>query len=278
MGYFSQQLLNNPKSNGTIGNRMGYDPVMAYVDLYFPKVAQGMDVRIGRYISGSMRDALQTAKDVTSAFFKTANPEDEFLLLRVSTQPDAMPAFTRDVAALEHDIQAMKPGGLTALIDTIHLGLGSMRKARYPRRAMIILSDGLDNHSRYSASKLMREAIEADVQIYSIILDSSLTGGTAATIPFRPSMIKKPGDHAQENQWPRFLEDMAKKTGGLHFHIRNKSEATQAATKSGVAIRNEYVIGFRPSESDATGKWHRIHVKLRIPDATVYAREGYYSR
>lgn len=51
MGYFSQQLLNNPKANGTIGNKLGYDPVMAYVDLYYPKVAQGMDVRIGRYIS-----------------------------------------------------------------------------------------------------------------------------------------------------------------------------------------------------------------------------------
>jgi hypothetical protein len=50
-GYFSQQLLNNPKADGTIGNRYGYDPVMAYLDLYFPKVGQGMDVRIGRYIS-----------------------------------------------------------------------------------------------------------------------------------------------------------------------------------------------------------------------------------
>jgi Ca-activated chloride channel family protein len=229
-------------------------------------------------ISGSMRNALQMAKDVTSAFLKTANPEDEFLLLTVSTQPDAMPAFTRDVAALERDIQSMKPGGLTALIDTIHLGLGSMRKARHPRRAMLILSDGLDNYSRYSPGKLMREAIEADVQIYTIILDTSLTGGTATTIPFRPSMVKKPGDHAQENQWPRFLEDMAKKTGGLHFHVRNQAEAIQAAAKSGTAIRNEYVIGYRPSESDGSGKWHRIHVKLRIPDATVYAREGYYSR
>lgn len=50
-GYFSQQLLNNPQKNGTIGNKYGYDPVMFYVDLYFPKVAQGMDVRVGRYIS-----------------------------------------------------------------------------------------------------------------------------------------------------------------------------------------------------------------------------------
>jgi putative OmpL-like beta-barrel porin-2 len=50
-GYFSQQLLNNPKANGTLGNVYGYDPVMAYVDLYFPKIGEGMDVRIGRYIS-----------------------------------------------------------------------------------------------------------------------------------------------------------------------------------------------------------------------------------
>ena len=228
--------------------------------------------------SGSMKLALGTAKDAAQAFLETANPSDEFLLLTVSTQPESLSGFTSNLAALQQGVDSATAGGMTALIDTVYFGLGRMRQAKQPRRALVILSDGIENHSRYSKRQLLREAEEADVQIYTVILDNSLTGGPATTVPFRPSMIKKPIDQGQENQWPRLLEELAEKTGGLHFHARNPEEAKQAAIKTAQALRSQYVIGYHPPDSSESGKWHHISVKARTRDVNVYARDGYYAR
>jgi Ca-activated chloride channel family protein len=228
-------------------------------------------------ISGSMRNALASAKGVAQAFFQTANPQDEFLLLTVSTQPEATSRFTSDIADLEESIGRTRPNGMTALIDTVYLGLNRMRKARHPRRALLILSDGMDNYSRYSKNELLRAALEADVQIYTIIFDNGIAGASTGGIPFRPSMISKPGDQGQAHQGSDLLEDLSNKTGGLHFHARNDIEAREAAIKAGRALRNEYVIGYQPASSGPTGKWHRIRVKSNVPKLNVYARNGYYA-
>jgi Ca-activated chloride channel homolog len=227
-------------------------------------------------VSGSMRNTLGSAKGVIQSFFQTANAEDEFLLLTVSTQPESVSGFTNDVADLEDSVERASPGGMTALIDTVYLGLNGMRKARQPRRALLVLSDGMDNFSRYSKGELMRVALEADVQIYTIIVDGG-AAGTSNGAPFRPSMIAKPIDQARERQGPLLLEELSEKTGGLHFHVRSDSEAREAAIKVGRALRNEYIIGYQPPNSGATGKYHRVHVKSNVPKVNVYARNGYYA-
>lgn len=96
-------------------------------------------------ISGSMRPILASAKEIARAFFGTANTNDEFLLLTVSSQPVTLPRFTADTAAPESIVDFARPGGMTALIDTVYLGLSRMREARRPRRALLVLSDGMDN-------------------------------------------------------------------------------------------------------------------------------------
>jgi Ca-activated chloride channel family protein len=224
-------------------------------------------------ISGSMRDSLHTAKEVMRAFLGTANPEDEFLLLTVSTNPEPISGFTQDLSSLERSVESARSGGATALIDTVYLGLTRMRDAARPRRALLILSDGMDNHSRYSKSELMRAALEADVQIYTIVTDGIPDG----TFPVRPAMIRKPWDNGEQNQGRSLLEDLADKTGGLHFRVRNEG-AGDAAMRAGQAIRNQYVIGYQPLDPGDSGKWHRLRVKLDVPRVNVYARNGYYSR
>jgi Ca-activated chloride channel family protein len=166
--------------------------------------------------SGSMRDMLGTAKEVVHAFLTTANSADEFLLLTVSTQPEAVSGFTTDTAELENRVQFTRPGGLTALLDTVYLGLSHMRHASHSRRALLVLSDGMDNHSRYSKSELMRVALETDVQVYSIIFDSN---ASSLTVPYRPGMIAKPGDRRQQPEGGDLLGALATKTGGLHFRV-----------------------------------------------------------
>ena len=228
-------------------------------------------------ISGSMRNILGPAKDVVHAFFGVANPEDEFQLLTVSSKPEALSGFTSDVPALEQSVEFTKSGGMTALVDTIFLGLSRMREAQRPRRALLILSDGMDNYSRHTQSELMRVALEADTQIYTIILDDP-SGGANGSVPFRPSMVKKPIDQSREREGPALLEKLSEKTGGLHFRVNNGAQAKEAVIKAGRALRNEYVIGYQPPDSGTAGKWHRVRVKAIVPDVHVYARNGYYSR
>src|SRR5579862_6717479 len=228
-------------------------------------------------ISGSMHSTIGAVKDGALAFVKSANQSDEFLLLTVSTSPAASPDFTTDTGAIEENIAYTRPGGFTALIDTVYLGLNQMRRARNPQRALVIISDGMDNHSRYSKAELLRVALEANVQIYSIIIDNGAGNSSAATFPYRPSMIAKPGDQAAQRQGPNLLEELADKTGGLYFHARNDTEAQAAMTKAGQALRNEYVIGYRPTDFGQSCKWHRIRVKTTVPKLSVHARSGYYA-
>lgn len=204
-------------------------------------------------VSGSMRNILSSVKDVTRAFFDAANPEDEFLLLTVSTQPETISGFTTDIGALEKSIEVQRPGGVTALIDTVYLALSRMREAKRPRRALLILSDGLENHSRYSKTELMRVALEADVQVYTIVVDNPSAGASGNAALFRPSLVAKPWDRAPERQGPQQLQELSAKTGGLHFLVRTYAEAKEAAIKAGRAMRDEYVIGYQPPDSAAAG-------------------------
>jgi Ca-activated chloride channel family protein len=227
-------------------------------------------------VSGSMRNALSPAKDGAQTLVKTANPDDEFLLLTVSTSPGAEPAFTSDAADVARTIAVTKPGGMTALIDTVYLGLNQMRRARHPQRALVVFSDGMDNHSRYSRNQLLRVALEADVQIYTIILPTTGSPQTNAAL-FRPSMIAKPGDRGPEMEGPALLEALADKTGGLHFRARGAAEANEAILKVGQALRNEYIIGYQPADAGPSGKSHKIHVTTTVPKVYVHARSGYYA-
>lgn len=225
-------------------------------------------------ISGSMRTTLASAKTVAGAFIQAANSEDEFMLLTVSTMPASVSGFTRDLATLENQINFANSGGMTALIDTVYLGLSHMRGGRQSRKALLILSDGIDNYSRYSETDVMREALEADVQIYTVIVDN---GAANSGVPFRPGLIKKPIDQARERQGPALLEKLSEKTGGLSFHVSNNVQAQQAAAKAGRAIRDQYLIGYQSPNSGKSGKWRRVRVKSSVPKVNVHARSGYYS-
>jgi VWFA-related protein len=143
---------------------------------------------------------------------------------------------------------------------------------------LLIISDGMDNYSRYSEAELSRVALEADTQIYTIILDNPTAGAVGGVAPFRPSMVAKPIDQARQRQQPSLLDKISEKTGGLHFHVSNSAQAKQAVIKTGQALRNEYLIGYQAPDTSTSGKWHRVRVKANLPKVNVYARNGYYSR
>lgn len=214
-------------------------------------------------VSGSMRSSLAQVGQAARALLESSNPEDEFFLLTVSTRPVPLSNLTTDVATLVNQVQFAQPGGWTALDDTVYLGLREMRKAVHPRRAMVVVSDGMDNHSRYSAHELLEAAVEADIQIHTIAIDSG-------------SGFKKGLELEQARRGQELLTEIAERTGGIHVVVRSADGLRKAVAEVSEALRRQYVIGYRPEDTGQAGKWRRIQVKSEIPGTRTYARGGYY--
>jgi VWFA-related protein len=211
--------------------------------------------------SGSMKQLLRAAKDVVRAFLEASNPEDEFFLLTVSSEPHIQTGITDDPQVLETALRSAVAGGNTALVDTVYLALDHLRHAKYPQRALLVISDGIDNHSRYTAPELMNVAAEADAQIYTISVNQA-------------PLNKKPVEMVEEHRGSLFMDRLAERTGGLNFSITDATQAPHAATEAGIALRNQYVIGFKPGEADS-GKLHAIKVRVNKKDAFVHSRTTY---
>jgi Ca-activated chloride channel homolog len=215
-------------------------------------------------VSGSMADKIERAREAVLEFFKTANPQDEFFMIAFADKPEEVTDFTQSVEDIEGRLVYTVPKGRTALLDAIYLGLSKMREAKYEKRALLIISDGGDNHSRYTESELKNLVKESDVQIYAIgIYDHYF-----------------PTD--EERLGPQLLSDITELTGGRAFSIDNPNDLADVATKVGIELRNQYVLGYRPTNPAHDGKWHKIRVKLTppkgLPPLRVYAKTGYYAR
>jgi Ca-activated chloride channel family protein len=215
--------------------------------------------------SGSMRQVLPQAKLVLRRFFELSNPEDEAFLFTVSSRPNRDSAFTSDFNTLVNHMLFTDAGGSTALTDTIYAALEMSRHASHPRKALLVISDGMDNHSRYSKGELISAALEADLQIYSVSV-------------YTPPLTKKPIELSEERGGLAFLEEITRRTGGIQLIVHNSRELDQAAGDIARAIRDQYLIGYVPENAEANGKWHSLKVKLNVGNATAYARSGFYAK
>ena len=215
--------------------------------------------------SGSMSPVLGDAKDTLRAFLNISNPEDEACLFTVSSMPNKASDFTRDVDTMLGKTLFSNAGGSTALIDTVYAGLNQMRSASHPRRAILVISDGMDNHSRYTARELMAAAVEADLQIYSVSI-------------YDPPRNKKPIELQEERNGMSFLEELTRRTGGVRITVRDRTEITDAVTRIGRIMRDQYVIGFVPNPAGNSGKWHSIKVSVTTAGTKAYARSGFYGK
>ncbi len=213
-------------------------------------------------LSGSMRGVLGVAKESLRALVKDVNPADEAFLNTVSTRPRTYSGFTQDFDDVLTRIAFESAGGDTALIDTVYESLKELRSGIHARKALLIISDGMDNHSRYSRGELLERAVESDAQIYTIAVGSA-------------SPYAKPMQAMEEKRGLLFLDELAAKTGGMSFAVRGGKEIAEAAARIGQALRNQYVIGYVPPGDDRGGRWHRIAVRVAGPEAKAYARAGY---
>jgi len=194
-------------------------------------------------VSGSMSNKIDKSRDAVVEFFKTANPQDEFFLITFSEKPEVLADFTTSVEDIQSKLIYAMPKGRTALLDAIYLGMNRMRKAKYEKKALLIISDGGDNHSRYTESEIKSMVREADVQIYAI------------------GLYDRDFKTPEEREGPQLLADISDVTGGRTFAIGSPNELADVATKIGIELRNQYVLGYRPSNPARDGKWRKIKVK-----------------
>lgn len=216
--------------------------------------------------SGSMVNKVGKAKEAAIQFLKTANPQDEFFLIAFNDRAQLLSPFTDDVEDLQSRLLSTNPKGSTALLDAVYLGLSEMRRARNAKRALLIISDGGDNHSRYSPNDIKKLVKESDTQLYSIGIFDPLQ-----------SRARTP----EELSGPSLLSEVTEHTGGRAFTVENVSDLPDIAAKIGMELRNQYVLSYRPSNKAHDSRWRKIKVKLHspkgLPPLSVYAKGGYYA-
>jgi Ca-activated chloride channel family protein len=213
-------------------------------------------------LSGSMKGSLGGARQALRALMVSANPDDEAFLETVSTRPQSALGFTNDIGELLSEVAFEKAHGDTALVDTVWQSLDHIRSAAHQRRALIVISDGMDNHSRHSQGELLERAMEADLQIYAISI-------------FNPPSNKKPAQLIEEQHGLLLMQELADRTGGLQFWVRSDDDMQQAAVRVGAALRNRYSIGYIPASGDRSGQWRKIQVKVARAGLKAHARTGY---
>lgn len=217
-------------------------------------------------VSGSMGMKLRTSREAVAEFLKTMNKQDEAFLVEFSDRAKLVVGFTSQTHEIEDKLTSVESEGLTALLDAVSLGIDEMKKARNPRKALLIISDGGDNNSQYTPEQVEDLVRKADVQVWAM--------GVFEPFPFI-------GLSSAELSGPHLLQQLAEETGGRAFPARNSSILPMLARQIGVELRNQYVLAYSPSNEQKDGKYRKIEVKLHPPaglgELKARWRTGYFA-
>ena len=191
-----------------------------------------------------------------------ANQGDEFSLIAFGTEPRIALRFSEPADDFSEVVNSIQPDGFTSLWDGVHLAIQQQKNARYARRAIVVISDGGDNHSRYTEDEIKSLLREADVQVYAIALSDRF--------------VKTP----EEKIGPLRLDEIASVTGGRAIRVHDATDVARAAREISSELRSSYVIGYYPATHSADGKWRVVKVQLTDfsgkVSVRVNARSGYY--
>jgi Ca-activated chloride channel homolog len=216
--------------------------------------------------SGSMGSKIETSRQAVAQFLKTMNAQDEAFLVAFGDRAELATGFTQHPDEIQSKLTSVEPQGLTALLDAVYMGLREMKRAKNPRKALLIISDGGDNNSRYTANQIENLVREADVQIYSM--------GVFGPLSYL-------GISAAELSGPHLLSQLSEQTGGRAFAAANDSALPSIAASIGIELRNQYVLAYSPTNQNRDGKYRKVEVKLDqpqdLPALKSRWRIGYYA-
>jgi len=204
--------------------------------------------------SSSMRNVLAQARRAAALFVKMANPGDHFLLVEFDSAPRMTVPLTEDLAHIKYELTFNQSRGSTALIDGVYMAMHELKKSQNERKALIVVSDGGENNSRYTTGELRTLMQESEILIYTVCIQ---------------------GDDAN----PYLLKSIADETGGRLFMAN--SSLPDIATKISIDLRNRYVLGYVPTNSTRDGLYHKVDVVMTPPkglsNLKTHWRRGYYA-
>ncbi|MET0621569.1 MAG: VWA domain-containing protein [Pyrinomonadaceae bacterium] len=215
-------------------------------------------------VSGSMGgDKIMRAREALSKFVDTSHSRDEYFLIGFNSRAQLLLDHTRDSDALMQKLTFVQTRGQTALYDATYLGVERVTRGAHKKRAVLLISDGQDNSSRYTFSELKRLLKESDVIIYAI------------------GIVAPGGDSALDYSGRAILEELAGVSGGKAFFPSTGAEMNDTFERIALELRTQYSIGYRPTTFANDGKWHKLKIKVQpprgFPKLFVRGREGYFA-
>lgn len=255
--------LNRPVIDLPQQDFMLYEGGVAQPIRYFSTEDAPISVGLILDCSGSMRNKIEYEREAVAEFFRYANPQDDYFAIAVSSHPEVIATPETSIGTLQEKLGTTEPRGGTALYDSVYLGITRMRSAHHQRKALVIISDGGDNRSRYNLKEIRKVVEEADVLTYGI--------GIFDLVPI-------PLFKTFEESWGRkWLDEITEPSGGRAIAADDRRQIPQIAALISRELRNQYMLGYRPSNVAHDGKWRRVLVQL-TPSATplqVHYKQGY---
>jgi Ca-activated chloride channel family protein len=249
-----------PKSSFTVLDNNKEQEVTYFSDSDTP-----ISVGILFDVSGSMGgDKIKKAKTALQRFISSSHPSDEYFLIAFNSRAELLLDRTRDADLVLQKLQLVQPARNTALYDAVYLGLERVTRGAHQKRALLIISDGQDNSSRYNFGEVRRLMKESDVVTYAVgILDRGESG-------YQLGM-----------QGQAFLDELASVSGGKSFYPNGAAEMDEIFERIALELRHQYSIGYTPTDFQPDGKWRKVKVKVKpprgLPRLSVRGREGYYA-
>jgi Ca-activated chloride channel homolog len=231
---------------------------------YFSSEDVAMSLGMIFDVSGSMKDKIATARDAAVTFLKTGNPDDEYFLVEFANRPEVASDFTTDISKLQSKIIFTPAKGMTAMYDAVYVGLEKLKAGNNPKKALLLITDGEDNRSRYTFQNVKEFVKEQDVQIYAIGITDQWNSQLSAGRTGRA-----------------MLEELADLTGGRAFFPDSVYELEDICTKIAIELKNQYVIGYHSTNQAKDGKWRKLRLKVNPPKGiqhlNVKSKAGYYA-
>lgn len=256
--YYSRYVTGLTKDNFKV-----YDEGEEQEITFFSDTDAPVSIGILFDVSGSMsNEKIAKARNALKKFINTSHPNDEYFLIAFNSRAQLLLDRTRDGEAVLQKLTLVEPQKNTALYDAVYLGTERVTRGSHQKKAILIISDGQDNSSRYSFKEVRRLMKESDVVIYSVgIMDTRDASSTEGM------------------QGQAFLDSLSSVTGGKSFYPQTNVELDEIFERIALELRHQYSIGYTPKDFKPDGEWHKVKVKVKpprgFPRLTVRYREGY---
>ena len=232
---------------------------------YFSDSDAPVSVGILFDVSGSMSgEKINKARKALERFVATSHPSDEYFLIAFNNRAQLLLDKTRDGEAVLRKLTLVEPKRNTALYDAVYLGVDRVGRGAHQKRALLIISDGQDNSSRYNFNEVRRIMKESDIVTYAVGIMDQHDAGNALGM-----------------QGQAFLDELTSVTGGKSFYPTTDVELDEIFERIALELRHQYSIGYTPKDFQPDGKWRKVKVKVKpprgLPRLSVRSRDGYYS-